>query len=75
MKKLLLLLIFFLSIEKTQAQYVTIPDTNFVNWLNNNGYSQCLNGNQLDTTCNAVVNATYIYCDYANIYNLEGSQN
>lgn len=44
----------------TRAQFVTIPDQNFVGWLNDNGFSQCLSGNQLDTTCPAVLNATSI---------------
>ncbi len=35
----------------SKAQYVTIPDTAFVNWMNANGLAGCLNGNQLDTTC------------------------
>jgi uncharacterized repeat protein (TIGR01451 family) len=44
-----------------RAQYVSIPDSNFGNWLYNNGYSSCLTGNgtvgyQLDTTCSAVLN-------------------
>src|SRR4051812_31955153 len=43
---------------KVNAQYVSIPDSNFGKWLHNNGYSACMTGNypsyQLDTTCNAV---------------------
>ena len=35
---------------------ITIPDTNFLNWLNNNGYSACLNGNQMDTLCARSIN-------------------
>jgi Leucine-rich repeat (LRR) protein len=42
----------------SKAQFVTIPDTNFVNWLNNNGYSSCMNGNQLNSSCPAVQNTT-----------------
>src|SRR5688572_23912336 len=54
------------------AQFVTIPDSNFVNWLNGNGYSQCMNGNQLDTTCNAVQNSTSLNCKNAGINDLTG---
>ncbi len=57
-----------------KAQWVTLPDTNFVNWLNANGYSSCLNGNQLDTTCPAVVNASIVDCNNYNIQNMEGIQ-
>ena len=52
------LLILLLAAIYSNAQYVTIPDTAFVSWLNGNGYSQCLTGSQLDTTCPAVINAT-----------------
>jgi len=54
------------------AQFVTIPDTNFVNWLNNNGYSACMNGNQMDTTCNLIINATTLNCSGSDIQSLEG---
>ncbi|MBL0054328.1 MAG: hypothetical protein IPP29_24040 [Bacteroidetes bacterium] len=67
MKKYILLLItiLLLHIHKSQAQYVTIPDTNFVTWLNANGYASCMNGNMIDTTCGAVVNATSVDCNGA----------
>lgn len=54
------------------AQFATIPDSNFVNWLNNNGFSSCLSGNQLDTTCNEVINAAFIDCSGENINDLTG---
>lgn len=44
-------------IQIGKAQYVTIPDTVFVNWLRGNGFASCMNGNQLDTTCQAVLQA------------------
>ncbi|MCW5908143.1 MAG: T9SS type A sorting domain-containing protein [Chitinophagales bacterium] len=73
---------FYFSLVVTyalQAQWVSIPDTNFGNWLDTSGYSQCLQGNsvsgwQLDTTCNAVVNATYVNCSNKGIKNLSGIQ-
>ncbi|MBL0050103.1 MAG: hypothetical protein IPP29_00590 [Bacteroidetes bacterium] len=75
MKKHLLFLLIsfvFLYSNKTQAQYVTIPDPNFVTWLNANGYAGCMNGNMMDTTCGAVVNATSVDCSYQNISDLTG---
>ena len=55
-----------------KAQYVTIPDSNFVNWLNNNGFAGCMSGNQMDTTCNAVISETEIHCSFSNITDLTG---
>nr|MBK9652501.1 leucine-rich repeat domain-containing protein [Bacteroidota bacterium] len=76
MKKQLLRLLFFIAIffatNIAQAQYVTIPDPNFVAWLNANGYAGCMNGNMMDTTCGAVVNATSVNCFNKNIFDLTG---
>jgi hypothetical protein len=62
------------TIFAAQAQYVTIPDTAFVNWLNSNGYSQCMNGNQMDTTCPNVVGILSLNLNNSNITNLDGVQ-
>jgi len=76
MKHKLLRILFLIAIlfatQKSQAQYVTIPDTNFVAWLNANGYAGCMNGNMMDTTCGAVVNAAYVNCSNSNISDLTG---
>ena len=61
MKTKLLTLIVLLSIFKAEAQFVTIPDPAFVHWLDTMGFSGCLNGNQMDTTCADIVNATSLY--------------
>ena len=61
MKKLLPLLIFLLAIRfSINAQYVTIPDANFVTWLNAHGYSTCMSGNQMDTSCAMVDTSTLL---------------
>ncbi|MBK8847989.1 MAG: leucine-rich repeat domain-containing protein [Bacteroidetes bacterium] len=70
----LFILLLCCTTQKTQAQYVTIPDTNFVVWLNNNGYAGCMNGNMMDTTCGAVVNATNVIFSNKNISDLTGIQ-
>ena len=44
----------------SKAQYITITDTNFLNKLIALGYSPCLNGNLLDTTCNKVLTDTVL---------------
>ena len=60
--------------QNVNAQYVTIPDPNFVAWLNANGYAGCMNGNMMDTTCGAVVNATSVDCSTIGISDLSGIQ-
>ena len=69
---LLFCLIISLSSNDIYAQFVSIPDANFITWLKTHGYSGCFNGNQLDTTCNAVVNATSISCTGAGIADISG---
>ena len=70
------LLVFLLSLNSlfVKGQWVSIPDTNFVNWLNGNGYASCMNGNLMDTTCNAVVNISSVDCSNKNIADLDGIQ-
>ena len=76
MKKLYLWLLILASFYSTpgNAQYVVIPDPNFVIWLQSNGYSGCMNGNQLDTTCHAVIAATSVTCSNNSVVNLSGIQ-
>jgi hypothetical protein len=73
MKKIYFLLLLSFFITKTNAQWVTIPDPNFATFLQQN-YPACMNGNQMDTTCNAIVNATNINCSNQNISDLTGIQ-
>ncbi|MES2622392.1 MAG: hypothetical protein V4615_16190, partial [Bacteroidota bacterium] len=61
-----------------QAQWVSIPDTNFGKWLNTT-YVGCMQGNsqagwQMDTSCPAVVNAATANCSSKSIINLTGIQ-
>lgn len=71
-RPILIFILFLFGFENTQAQFVTIPDPVFVSWLNISGYSGCMNGNQMDTTCSAIINATYINCSNLNITDLTG---
>ncbi len=62
----------------SHAQWVSIPDTAFGSYLKL-GYPACIQGNstvgwQMDTTCNAVVNATTVYCVYKQVENFTGIQ-
>ena len=57
-KTILLLAFLGLSFHSVQAQYVTIQDSNFKNWLMLQ-YPSCFNASQqMDTTCSAVINET-----------------
>jgi uncharacterized repeat protein (TIGR01451 family) len=74
MKKLILLfLVLFLKFAPAKAQWVTIPDPNFVDWLNWQ-HAECMSGNQMDTTCAGIVNAASANINDENILNLTGIQ-
>ena len=73
MKKLLLsfLILFCLHFTPAKAQWVTIPDANFVAKLTQL-YPSCMNGNQMDTTCPLIVNETLLSINASGIYDLTG---
>ncbi len=73
MQKIFTTLLFVFSLSVCKAQWVTIPDPNFVAWLQTN-YTGCMNGNQMDTTCSGVVIGNYIDCSWENISDLNGIQ-
>ena len=60
--------------QTLKAQMVTIPDPNFLIFLQNSDVAGCLTGNQLDASCSAVVNKTTLDCHNFNISNLTGIQ-
>jgi uncharacterized repeat protein (TIGR01451 family) len=53
--------------------YVTIPDTNFVAFLQTT-YPSCMSGNQMDITCMQIRNEAYLYIGNMSIYDLTGIQ-
>jgi uncharacterized repeat protein (TIGR01451 family) len=55
------------------AQYVTIPDANFVAWLTET-YPTCMNGNDLDTTCINIEQETDVQVGSLSISDLTGIQ-
>ncbi|HZG01466.1 MAG TPA: hypothetical protein VEY71_10710, partial [Chitinophagales bacterium] len=63
--------LFALFSNHVKAQYITIPDTNFLAFLQTE-VPGCLNGNQLDLSCPAVVNMTVLQCTNSNIADLTG---
>lgn len=67
---------FFLLVAgslKSNAQYVTIPDPAFRNYLEVN-YPSCMSAGQLDTTCTQVTTATSLFVYGLNIADLTGVQ-
>ena len=65
MKRFISLLTLLFCLTNLKAQYVTIPDANFVTWLQANVPS-AMNGNQMDTTSTAVTTLTDIDLMYLN---------
>lgn len=60
-----------MSLFSKAQTYVTIPDTNFVTWLQI-VYPSCMNGNQMDIACWDIQNATEVNVSNANISDLSG---
>ena len=75
MKKLILLFFASFLFVYGKAQYVTIPDSVFVQLLQQI-YPNCMNGNQMDTTCADITQAvsTPIYFQGSSVENLYGIQ-
>jgi uncharacterized repeat protein (TIGR01451 family) len=72
MKKLILIfLVLVLKFAPAKAQWVTIPDSNFVNKLTQL-YPSCMYGNQMDTSCTQVINTTDLDLSNSNISNISG---
>lgn len=73
MKNLTILFLLALGMFSTSAfgQYVTIPDTAFVAFLQAN-YPGCMNGNQMDTTCSDIITARTVDCSGRGISDLTG---
>lgn len=69
--KLLLTSLLLITSLFTKAQFVTIPDANFVTFLQTY-YPTCMNGNQMDTTCIDITSATSIGLSFQNITDLTG---
>ncbi len=59
------------SILSLKAQWVSIPDTAFVSYLQDN-FPTCMNGNLMDTTCSELVTTISVYCNHRPIKDLTG---
>lgn len=74
MKQCLLALLLMLCLATSlPAQWITIPDANFATWLQTN-YPACMSGNQMDTTCTALVTANLVNVENKSIADLTGIQ-
>jgi hypothetical protein len=73
MKKLFTLFALLICLTNLKAQFVTIPDANFLAWLQAN-VSSAMNGNQMDTTSLAVTNRTRVNVENMGITDLTGIQ-
>ena len=73
MKKKFLLALLMMSTTVLKAQYVTIPDPNFVSWLQVN-IPSAMNGNQMDTSNAAIMSWTLINVRDDSISDLTGIQ-
>ena len=71
-KLLLVLVLFFISIE-SKAQFVTIPDANFVAYLQTN-FPSAMSGNQMDTTDFAITSASGVDVSNLGISDMTGIQ-
>lgn len=70
----LILILFCCQSIGLNAQWVTIPDAQFVNFLQTN-YPACMSADQMDTTCTDITSETYLDVPwYANVFDLEGVQ-
>lgn len=72
-KHLLALLFAFTATITAKAQYVTIPDTAFVNYLQQY-YPACMNGNQMDTTHPIVTSLTELTLNFGTLTDIDGIQ-
>lgn len=73
MKALFTLLTLLLCLTSVKAQFVTIQDTSFASWLQNN-IPNAMNGNQMDTTHIDVTSRKQIIIQNQHVANLDGVQ-
>lgn len=75
MKKALLTLVclWLTGFREVRAQWVEIPDSNFVAYLQQ-WFPTCMNGKQMDTTCAGIVGTRGLVCGGAGIHDLDGIQ-
>ena len=71
-RKILLSVVLCFALVSARGQFVTISDPMMVNAFHVNGLGNCLVGNQLDTTCPALLNAIYFDCYHKFISDLTG---
>ena len=65
------MLFLFFAIPRAQAQFVTVPDPVFANWISSKAPG-CIIGNQLDTTCVGLLSIKQALLSDSGIYDLSG---
>jgi len=73
MKRLILFALIITSSFASRAQFVTIPDANFVSFLQTN-YPAAMTGNQMDTTHISITSETSLTIPFQLIYDIYGVQ-
>ena len=73
MKKIIILFAIIICTQTIKAQMVTIPDANFVTWLQAN-LPSAMSGNQMNITNASVINRKVIDISSQNILNISGIQ-
>jgi hypothetical protein len=71
MKNIFIVLLYITIFTNINAQWVTIPDSNFVIFLHQN-YPQCMSGNEMDTTCTAIILEDSLNCSSKFIQDISG---
>ena len=77
MKKLSLLLFLTATLlfsTPSKAQYINLPDTFWRTFLFGHGFSSCINGMLLDTTCATLSSAISLNCSHWNVTTFTGLQ-
>ena len=73
MKNLLILPLLFVLSLPASAQWVTIPDDDFVDKLNEL-FPECMDGDQLNISCTEIIEATSLEISFSSINDLTGIQ-
>ncbi len=72
-KNLLIAMFMIINVAAKAQNSVTIPDANFVAYLQAN-YAICMNGNLMDTTCTSITSTPLLNVSFQNISDLTGLQ-
>lgn len=69
----ILIVLLTLFVNSGKAQWVSIPDPNFVSFLQTN-FPSCMSGNMMDTSCSGITSTQWLFMSTQGISDLEGIQ-